>query len=433
MPRGGAEQPVSVALPAALVRWSLYLCLASIPFEIPERTTLPVEVPTLFGAIFVLASLLQPRLCFRRPPAPFWWFASYLFVYALATSLNFLNDWSEVLQLFLLIVQNILVFWAAYNLLQDGRVSTAALVTFLIACTVRAGLPMVGIGRTTHAVWTGGSRLTWFGQNENNSAMILGAGLIVLIGLTYGRERSAIRPRLLAWPLAVLLAVAVVETGSRGGMAALAAGLLAFLAFNKPPSALERLRNAAVGLLTLGVLLWAAYASPMMHDRLADTAGRGAMAGRENLYPILLQMFREKPILGWGPLNNHYELSLRELNEGEGVRFLNQRDSHNLLLETLSSTGLVGTLVFWPGIVLCVLAAWRARAGPEGVLPLAILATELVANMSGNYMASKAFWLFLALAPAAYTRAGQQVSGGRPSGRASVRAASGVTSGDALL
>jgi hypothetical protein len=53
--------------------------------------------------------------------------------------------------------------------------------------------------------------------------------------------------------------------------------------------------------------------------------------------------------------------------------------------------------------------------------------------MSGNYMASKAFWLFLALAPAAYTRAGQQVSGGRPSGRASVRAASGVTSGDALL
>src|SRR5213593_2907732 len=152
MPRGDARQPVGVAHPAALVRLSLYLCLASIPFEIPERTTLPVEVPTLFGAIFVLASLLQPRLCFRRPPAAFWWFASYLYVYALATSLNFLNDWSEVLQLFLLIVQNILVFWAAYNLLQDGRVTTAALMAFVIACVVRAGLPIVGIGRTTHAV-----------------------------------------------------------------------------------------------------------------------------------------------------------------------------------------------------------------------------------------------------------------------------------------
>src|SRR5206468_6979515 len=134
----------------------------------------------------------------------------------LSASLNFLNDSWEVLQLFLLILQNVLVLWVAYNLLRHERVATTALVWFGIACAVRAALPIVGIGRTTRTVWTGGERWTWFGQNENNSAMFMAAGLLVLIGLTYGRERSVIRPRFLVWPLIGLLAAAIVQTGSRG-------------------------------------------------------------------------------------------------------------------------------------------------------------------------------------------------------------------------
>jgi O-antigen ligase len=386
------------------VRWALYALLASIPFEIPQRTTLPVEVPTLLGAIFLLAALLQPGVCFRRPPAAVWWFTAYLYVYALSTSLNFLNDTWEVLQLFLLILQNVLVLWVAYNLLRPERVATTALVWYGLACVIRAVLPLVGIGRTTRTVWTGGERWTWFGQNENNSAMFMAAGVIVLIGLTYGRERSALRPRLLVWPLAGLLAAAIVQTGSRGGLAALATGLLVFLVFNHAPSLGLRARNAAVGLVALGLLFWAAYASPVMRDRLADTAEHGAMAGRENLFPVLLEMFTEKPIIGWGPINSHYELSLRELYVSEGEKTLFKRDSHNLMLETLTSTGILGTLVFWPGIVLSVLAAWRGRTGAEGILPLAVLVALLVANMSGNYVSSKLLWLFLALALAAYDR-----------------------------
>ena len=401
----GRGKPTTPPVPGVILRWSLYLALASIPFEIPQRTILPVEVPTFVGAILLLAALLQPGVSFRKPPGAFWWFAGYLYVFALATSVNFLNDTREVLQLFLLILQNILVFWVAYNVLRDERVITNALVTYVIACSVRAGLPLVGVGRTTRSVWTGGERWTWFGQNENNSAMFLAAGLIVLVGLTYGRARSAIRPKLLAWPLAALIAAAIVQTGSRGGLVTLAAGLLAFILFNPAPTLRVRIRNTAVGLVALSLLLVAAYAAPVMRDRLADTAEHGAMAGRETLFPVLIEMFSEKPLLGWGPMNNDYELSLRELYVSEGEKRLFKRDTHNLMLETLTSTGLLGTVVFWPGIVLCVLAAWRARTGPEGVLPLAVLAGLLMANMSGNYIGSKLLWFFLAVGVAAYDRA----------------------------
>jgi len=383
---------------------------------------LPVEVPTLLGAILLLAALLQPGLSFRRPPGAFWWFAGYLHVFALATSMNFLNDQREVLQLFLIILQNILVFWVAYNVLRDERVMTNALVTYVVACAIRAGLPLLGVGRTTRSVWTGGERWTWFGQNENNSAMFLAAALIVLVGLTYGRTRSAIRPKLLAWPLAALIAAAIVQTGSRGGLATLAAGLLAFILFNPAATLRIRIRNTAVGLVALSLLLGAAYAAPVMRDRLADTAEHGAMAGRETLFPVLIGMFSEKPLLGWGPVNNDYELSLRELYVSEGEKFLFKRDTHNLMLETLTATGLLGTVVFWPGIVLCVLAAWRARPGPEGVLPLAVLAGLLMANMSGNYIGSKLLWFFLAVALAAYdhTRRPDRRSDRHVSERASV-------------
>jgi len=44
---------------------ALYLLIASIPFEYPERS-IPLEIPTLTGAVFLLATLLLPRRCYGR-------------------------------------------------------------------------------------------------------------------------------------------------------------------------------------------------------------------------------------------------------------------------------------------------------------------------------------------------------------------------------
>ena len=402
-----------------IVRLGLYTVLAAIPFELPNRQTLPVEIPTLAGAIFLATALLQPRRCFGRVPLPVWWFLGYLFVFALATSLNFLNDAGEVLHLFLLIFQSALVFWAASNVLEDESVTSGALLTFAGACLVRAVLPMLGVGRTATMVWTGGERLTAFGQNENNAAMFLSAGLIALFGLGYARARAVLRPRLLVLPGCALIAYAAIETGSRGGLVALVAGLATF-ALSRGQTAWHRVRHGILALFGLAALLWGAYQTPVMRNRLRETTESGRMAGRENVYPTVAQMVIEKPLFGWGPENNQYELSVRE-----GYR-LSRRDTHNLLLETLSSTGLLGAIVFCIGVGLCVRAAWLARAGPERTLPLALTVSVLMANMSGNWMASKLLWLVFAYAVASACRGVAPrppavVAGGRQrSGRALV-------------
>ena len=387
--------------PDLAVRLALYATLVAIPFEIPNRQSLPVEIPTLAGAIFLAATLWHPKRCYARIPAVIWPFLAYLCVFALATSLNFLNDASEVLHVFLLLLENVLILWAATNLLEDERLAGTSLLVFGGACLLRAILPLVGVGRTVTAVWTGGERLTAFGQNENNAAMILAGGIIALLGIGYARVHHLLRPRLLVLPACALIAYATIETGSRGGLLALAAGVITlFLA--RRESLWARARSGAVAVLSLALVAVFAYQTPVMRNRLSDTARSGAMAGREDLYPLVGQMFLEKPILGWGPLNNQYELSLRE-----GNRFFNRprRDTHNIVFETLTATGIVGALLFCFGMWLCVRAGWRARAGPEGILPLALCVTVLTSNMSGNWMASKLLWFAFAYAVASARRA----------------------------
>jgi hypothetical protein len=67
-----------------LLQGGLYLLVASIPFEYPERT-IPLEIPTLMGAVFLLGTLLHPYRCYGRLPAPVLWFGGYLLAFLVST------------------------------------------------------------------------------------------------------------------------------------------------------------------------------------------------------------------------------------------------------------------------------------------------------------------------------------------------------------
>jgi O-antigen ligase len=104
-------------------------------------------------------------------------------------------------------------------------------------------------------------------------------------------------------------------------------------------------------------------------------------------------MFLEKPMMGWGPISNTYELADRI-----GERERPKRAAHNLVLELLTAGGLVMALPFLVGGWLSALSAWRARTGEHGVLPLALFCSLFLSNMSGDWVASKLLWLVLAYA-----------------------------------
>ena len=381
------------AFPNASVRWALCAFVASIPFEMPHRA-IPVEIPTLVGCVFLLVTLFDRRSAYGRIPAPLIWFTLYLWVFAVAALVNRATHQLEVLRLFLEMLLLLLLFWTAANLMRDDATRRSALRVFAIACGLRAGLQLLGIATTAREVWTGGARVTALGQNANLSALILSAGLLAALELGGSREGSRRWPAAVRWSLVVLIAVAIVQTGSRGGLLALAVGLLTFLA--RAPTPWARLRNAMAAVALMAFLGVAAYRSEVMRNRLEEAATTGNFAQRERIYPALLVMFRERPFLGWGPIENQFELERRLREPGR-----EHRDAHNLVLELLTTTGVVGIMPFLAGLVLCVRSAWRARRTARGVLPLAMVASMLVGVMSGTWIASKILWFTLAHAFAA--------------------------------
>ncbi len=364
-----------------LVRAALYLFVLSIPFEMPNRT-IPIEVPTLFGALFLLATLVQPIVSYRRIPGALVWFVSYLWIFGLSTLVNRTDHTMMVVIQFLNLLQVAFILWACSNLLREKRVLRGVLLTLAFAVTLRAAMQVLGIAATAREVWTGGARVTVLGQNPNLSAIILAAGFITVINL---------RPRLLAWPIAAMIAYATIQTGSRGGLLCIAIGLLALLWQGR--TAWARFRSILFGLLALALLAVGVWQSDMLRARFTASAQEGAFAGRERIYPATVEMISEKPLLGWGPTENQYEIAKRIGEEAK-----DKRDAHNILLELMSATGLLGTIPFLIGLTLCLSSAWRARRGPFQMLPFALLVTVLVGSLSGTWQASKILWLAMAIA-----------------------------------
>jgi O-antigen ligase len=376
-----------------LVRWALYATAFLIPLEMPDRFAF--EVTTIMGSLFLLSTVLQPTLCFGRLPWAVAAYALYLCVQVLALihGENYPGglDLDQVNKILLLELLWILFFWVCSNLFREERVYRTTLWALVLGCMIRAALPLMGVARTEYLRGgTGGTgeRITALGQNANQSAQVLALGLLALIGLAYVQPRGGFRPRFLGWGAAGLIAIGMVGTGSRGGLVTLAMGLVVYLSTGQ--SLKTRIRNAVVAVVALGLLFLLVTRSEVMLTRLSK-AESGSFSQREHIFPLLLVMFRERPLLGWGPIVNKYELAARL-----GDPTHDRRDAHNLVLEILTSSGTLGAIVFFIGVYLCLRAAWTARAGPRGVVPLAMGLAVLAGNMSENRIAGPLLWLVLA-------------------------------------
>lgn len=379
-----------VAGPSRLLRWALYGFIFSLPFDAPGR--LPLELTTLTGAAFIAVTVLQPGLCYGRRPLAFWLFFAYQYAYWLAYALGGARFTSDAVHSSLFYVQGLLIFLACFNLMRDPRIARNVLLTLAVAVTILAVMTILGIGK---AYDTESGRAMVFGQNANRAARVLCAGILIYIGFVYGRPRPALRPKWIAWPLAAVIGLAMIMGGSRGGMIALAVGLWMF-SFGGSTLGI-RVRNMVVALITIGLAAWGAMQVPVMKERILK-AQAGSLAGREVIFPAALQMFKERPVTGWGP-QNQYMLAVR-LGLPPGLHFT--RDTHMLYLEVLTATGILGAIPYFTALWLCCWGAWKARRGIEGILPTVLMAALIVGNLSGNYIQLKLQWVLLAYALASW-------------------------------
>lgn len=374
-----------------IVRWSFYAFIFSLLFEVLP-IGISLEATQVTGGFLILAALLfQPRRCFLYPPAAFWCFVVYLWIGLVTLGFNHaLFDSAIILRLFKLL-QLIVLFWIAYNLMRDERTATGALLSLVASSAVMSLMSALGLTTTNEDAVSRLGRLTAFGLDSNQLAGVLALGILALVGVAYGFRKELIHKRFLIWPVVALIGVTMVQTGSRGALLALGSGVLVFIL--RKGTVLAKLRNALVIILGVGAFFWIAYQSEMVRNRVEATVEDGSLSERENVYPMAWEMFLEKPVLGWGPGVNSVELGNRV-----GLPNHERMDAHNLILYVLTATGIVGAIPFFAGVGLCVRGAWKARGSINGILPLAMTACLLVADMSVSGLNWKQHWLVLAYA-----------------------------------
>ena len=229
--------------------------------------------------------------------------------------------------------------------------------------------------------------MTAAGFNPNEFGMIIALATVALIGLGLDKTLRSTRVRVTFVAMCLPLLTALVRTGSRNGILIFLVGVALYpLPYRRSKRKMTAIMWAAISVIGIIVMV---VRDPIALSRWQRTYESGDTAGRDKIFTASAAMISEKPFFGWQPIVFNYEL-------GPRVGKL-RRDAHNLYLHLLMEVGLLGTLPFLVGLWCCARAAWEARAGNLGLLPLVLIVALLVGNMAGTHLARKLFWLILAL------------------------------------
>ena len=251
--------------------------------------------------------------------------------------------------------------------------------------------------------------LTPYGNlmQRNHAAALL--GLALLFVAYFARPRSAPASRWIgtAWAIAAaLLSCGIVLTASRMGIAyvALAGGLYGWLhAVSRRQSAAGRRVGGVwvIGALSIGVvgylaLAWIATHTASPHAiTAADRFENAGMSARDAIWSQAWAMFRAHPIFGagWGTFSAY---ALSGALTSPHPQYVN--NAHDIVLQILSETGLVGLLL--TGLPL-VLSAWcTLRKGSAWFAPpWRKLAVAVCLLIGGYSLVEYPLWSPLFLAP----------------------------------
>src|SRR5215471_16417339 len=129
------------------VAWVFFLFVFSIPIEESSNTLgIPITMSKLFGFVFVLGCLVQPKICFRRPPQAFWWFFAYLCITVVLGGMQEDRYSEEVTRLLVTSVQMSVLLWLSCNMLRYEYIVRGALISLALSCLMVAILQRFGVG-----------------------------------------------------------------------------------------------------------------------------------------------------------------------------------------------------------------------------------------------------------------------------------------------
>ena len=244
--------------------------------------------------------------------------------------------------------------------------------------------------------------------NPNPFGQVLATASVLAFYLARTQAR---RPgRWLAAAIAIACVVAVAYTQSRAALIAL---LIVALAIGALCGVRLRVLAVAVcGVIALGTLVLPASLQTRvdaLYTAVSANAGTPqdtSLRGRKSENLAALRMWADHPLIGVGPDN--FEIHYEQYSEAIGTDPRpEQRGAHNLYLESLAETGVLGATAFFGLLWLALRGAWRARRrlqGDDALLAegiLVALCAFLICAVTLHSAYARYEWIFIGLGLAA--------------------------------
>ncbi len=365
----------------------LYLFFISINFEVwdPFNTNGLISISKLFGYLYVLSLIpnfsksvqTQNILIYLRP----------LFLFFLVLTIVNLFNLSDKYDSFLnlTIFQNILFFWFLVNHeLRYKGVLNHALLFFALGSFALSLCYYFDIG-VEYEQFTG--RISIFGDNQNIIGIRMVVSTFILLAYLQPPFPLSKRNRLLLLLLIPLMLALLINTGSRVSFISLILGLGVIGVLHKTKGSISKIMIVFTGILMLIFLTQYALSSEVLGERLQGATNDGALTGRDTIWLQILPLIQENIFFGVGDLGY---LSYSDLIFGTKL------SPHNVIIEILAYTGIIGLAIYFNFLSKIVKTAYRYYRKSKRVLQLVLLVPILGMLLSGQLLGVKLGWLIFA-------------------------------------
>ena len=216
------------------------------------------------------------------------------------------------------------------------------------------------------------------GMNSNSVGMRIAFSIVILF--YFAEKKKAL------YVLSIPLAIVGLFSGSRKSLFMMLLGIVVFLIVGKETN--KKIRNILISLLIVSFILYEVMNNPVLYGVLGhrvqnalnfmtdtgNVTGENSIIERSFYRKTAMQMFWERPLLGWG--GNGFVTRMRDMN------YSHVAYSHCNYTEMFADLGLVGFILYYSLQARILINAFKNRWN-DRIYIVALSIT--IANLFGEY------------------------------------------------
>jgi len=358
---------------------ALYLFFFSINFEVLELFS-NFSVAKFSAILYIMTILPQIRQFFHIENLKSLLLPILLF-FILLTINNLININELYFEVFnQSIVLNLLIFIIMINhVRKDYMILENALLSFAFGTMLLTLFFLVGFG-----VDYVGGRVRIFGENQNDLGLKISVGLIIiLIAVVQNRLKWGWFRFLLLLPVPFMLWL-LAETGSRVAVISFVVAFGIGVILIKTDEVWKKVMMFIAGAIIFIGIAVQMMNSEMLAERFLSSYKGGDLSGRDQIWARIIPLIKDHPVFGVG--NTGYDFY-------NMINFSVVKSPHNVILEILCYTGIVGLILYFAFLYQLFLRGYSGYLKNGWLLPLLLFCPVLGMILSGQILHDKLAWV----------------------------------------